>query len=434
MKQTFIKIFNNDPLHPQSILCLQVCAQSRPHFHRLLDSEHELFFLLSVILDRQSLAQNNASFAENLYSLRRISRRSCVIQTTPSELGVAKSANRSDHAASSTATNNLNSFAASLDRRQRFVSLVLVTLVPYLRAKLDSLYARHRDEETMAWRQRNMRGRGDGEIDNDAALPSAGREQSSTSTTAASSCRRRPSQSWIVYNIFAAKINIRSLLARLESYFENASAVVRKIFYQTYPYIYGAHEGARFMYQLLYMLGKSPYFSPELHLAGVTISRLTGQQAAQAQQNLSKRRAQRISAAERTDASAVIRFLRLGWIRFSNMISDHTKTSLIGAVFAFKLLEWWYTSAEQTLSTSKALPPPPPAPAIPPAKNGLPLPKDPSLCPLCKEKRTNPTIIATSGYVFCYPCAYKFVQYNGQCPVTRVPAQTRHLRRIYHGL
>jgi peroxin-12 len=50
---------------------LQVFAQRRPFAHRLLDWEDEIFGLISAILDRQSLSNHSASFADSLYGLRR---------------------------------------------------------------------------------------------------------------------------------------------------------------------------------------------------------------------------------------------------------------------------------------------------------------------------------------------------------------------------
>ena len=99
-----------------------------------------------------------------------------------------------------------------------------------------------------------------------------------------------------------------------------------------------------------------------------------------------------------------------------------------------QLLEWWYGSAEQRLGEKRALPPPPPPPALPPVPpeaGGLALPADPALCPLCRRRRTNPALVATSGYAFCYPCIHGEVAARGRCPVTHAPARLEHVRRLY---
>ncbi|RWW10651.1 hypothetical protein GW17_00025798 [Ensete ventricosum] len=43
------------------------------------------------------------------------------------------------------------------------------------------------------------------------------------------------------------------------------------------------------------------------------------------------------------------------------------------------------------------------------AKDGIPLPQDRTLCPLCSQKRMNPSVVAVSGFVFCYSCIFKYV-------------------------
>ena len=53
---------------------LQIFAQRRPMFHRLLDWEDEVFALITALLDRQSLQNGSSSFAESLYGLRRAGR------------------------------------------------------------------------------------------------------------------------------------------------------------------------------------------------------------------------------------------------------------------------------------------------------------------------------------------------------------------------
>lgn len=43
------------------------------------------------------------------------------------------------------------------------------------------------------------------------------------------------------------------------------------------------------------------------------------------------------------------------------------------------------------------------------AKDGIRLPADGKMCPLCTRPRTNPAVVATSGFVFCYTCAFHYV-------------------------
>ncbi|XP_040919337.1 peroxisome assembly protein 12 [Toxotes jaculatrix] len=52
-------------------------------------------------------------------------------------------------------------------------------------------------------------------------------------------------------------------------------------------------------------------------------------------------------------------------------------------------------------------------------------------CPLCRRLRTNTTVLSTSGFVFCYRCIYTYVKANRRCPVTGYPTELQHLIKIY---
>lgn len=103
-----------------------------------------------------------------------------------------------------------------------------------------------------------------------------------------------------------------------------------------------------------------------------------------------------------------------------------------GHCCGLQLLEWWYLSGEERLAANQKQTPPPPPPAPPlPHPEGVALPSDPSICPLCLTKRTNPAMAVVSGYVFCYPCLFNYVGRVGCCPVTRNPMTVAQMRRLY---
>lgn len=54
-----------------------------------------------------------------------------------------------------------------------------------------------------------------------------------------------------------------------------------------------------------------------------------------------------------------------------------------------------------------------------------------SLCPLCNKKRTNQCALSVSGFVFCYPCVFRYVKENNRCPLTHIPCSTKNIIRIY---
>lgn len=109
--------------------------------------------------------------------------------------------------------------------------------------------------------------------------------------------------------------------------------------------------------------------------------------------------------------------------------SDYSRGLLLTIVFLFKFLEWWYASESYLKPQKPTIPPPPRAPKR--ASGSLELPRDTSLCPMCKNKRTNPTLLSVSGYVFCYTCVQPHVQQHKNCPVAKIPATTAHLRRLF---
>jgi peroxin-12 len=277
---------------------------------------------------------------------------------------------------------------------------MLLTLVPYLRAKLDALYLE--------------------------AMATASRQTANSSTTATATSDSRTSSA--TSQPTSTQDSSSSLLQQID-YRRRAIEVFRAV----YPFLSSAHEAARFWYQLLYLLNKTPYFSPELHLLGLVVARVSVQDVAMAERRKEMRYNERLLWARQGRGGPLIQKIRETWVRVSSAAGTHTRSALILAVFGYKLLEWWYTSAEQKLGGQEAPPPPPPPPAPKPSPQGIRLPNDLGLCPLCRSKRVNSAMIATSGYVFCYPCAYKFVESHGCCPVTKITARVDQIRRLYLG-
>jgi peroxin-12 len=47
------------------------------------------------------------------------------------------------------------------------------------------------------------------------------------------------------------------------------------------------------------------------------------------------------------------------------------------------------------------------------------------------QVRTNPALLAASGYVFCYPCLRAHLDLHSHCPVTLEPATQDQIWKIY---
>lgn len=130
------------------------------------------------------------------------------------------------------------------------------------------------------------------------------------------------------------------------------------------------------------------------------------------------------------------------------------------SIFFFKFLEWWYQSdyyrKASTAGDTAEVPPPARIKVrycrtrlekaititfiispndfyirLKPHPEGLPLPRAANICPICLKSITNPTALS-SGYVYCYPCAYKQVEDHGRCPVTLMSCKTDELRKLYN--
>ena len=100
--------------------------------------------------------------------------------------------------------------------------------------------------------------------------------------------------------------------------------------------MHAAHEGARFAYQLLYLLDLTPYYSPGFHLLGLTVARVSGGELAEGQREQAARRGARLAAARRPGSLSPLGLLREARLRLGYLVSDHTRSTLILSAFAFK--------------------------------------------------------------------------------------------------
>lgn len=393
VRPTFFELVAAERLVPSLkaalVYALSVYAQRRPVFHGMLDYEDELFALATLLLDRQSLWTRDATFAESLYSLKRVHHRPAR-DTTPA----ASSSSNS----SSTGGTNGQPKAKRLTSRQKWATLLVVVGLPYARSKLQALYSRHHQPRT----NHHLLGF-------DAAFGDQFPQH-----TAPQQQQQQPGGEQ------HAGARGGGRLARLR-------AACLRMFVRAYPWVHAGTEGLVFVYQLAYLLEYSQHYSPALAILRQKVARVSGREVAEQQRELGAARARAVQRARAARGGA----LRGALVQAQHFVADHTRTALIVGVFGFKLLEWWFTSAEEQLAAQRALKPPPPPPAPRPHPHGVPLPLDPAACPLCGCQRTNPAQVIVSGYVFCYPCIYRYITEHGSCPVTCMPARLDHVRRVY---
>ena len=242
---------------------LSVYGQRSAFCRRLLDRQDEFFFLVRVLLEKATLRSSHASFSEAVYGMRRVaqSRSSRRVPQGPPTM---------------------------LTPAQRKLSLVLLTLAPFLKAKLMAMYKSSVSEEV------GEDGDGDEETDLSAAaaiLP----------------------------------------LLKQGRYSQAVKAISRKFF----PGAYTIAEGIDLCYKLAYLLQLSPYYSPLLHVLGLRVARVSPQDAA------ALRKAKDTARHAQLASSSKIGQL---FLKSRYFLNDKATSFIIVLVFAFKLVEWWYVA------------------------------------------------------------------------------------------
>jgi len=139
-------------------------------------------------------------------------------------------------------------------------------------------------------------------------------------------------------------------------------------------------------------------------------------------------------ARARASPSAPRRWALAALLRTRFLAEDYNKVALLALAVGCKSLEWWYNSGEEAareaLKTRSNLPPPP-APTPSSHASAKKLPRSSQVCPICRQRKEDPTCLTCSGYVFCYNCIMVHVKAHGKCPVTLIRATEEHVRRLY---
>lgn len=194
-----------------------------------------------------------------------------------------------------------------------------------------------------------------------------------------------------------------------------------RVYLATYPVIHMMWRGTLLAYQLAYVFGKSLHHSPFLRLAGLLLLNLTPNDLE--------------AFSQKSDAVTLMQLLkekRLKKLLLSlavksiSSISLFLSTGLSIGIFFLQFLDWWYARDHDAMSLLAL-----PKPDCPKQRIVSNLPKVVSICPLCNKVRTNDTVLAVTGYVFCYPCIFRYVKEKGCCPVTGYPVVADHLVRLF---
>jgi len=374
----------------------------------------EVYAALMFWIERWHLRESNASFAESFYQLRR----NPVIESSGmDEDGVlAMRKSRQDARYLPLLTSDI------------YKSMIGLILVPYLEAKLEEWWERNGGAARAVGLQFQPDDfPGDSEVSTIAA-----REEKRLNEALVQVAPENASQrAFIRLQLIRLAIATRAKLM--------APSINRGLL-TVYPYFAAAVKLVTLAYQILYLYGKSRYYDPWTHLAGLEVRRMAfrdykaQQDKEAAQPNLFK------LVPAMLNGSSVTSNQLVGGTK--HLLAQLLQYGLPMTVFFLRFLEWWYTSDYASTRGEKPIPPPPEKPPIlnPEAlqeaskaqeelwiRHREEVPQQ--MCPSCLKPLTNPTALS-SGYVLCYPCAFKATEI-GSCPVTGLPVESSQLRKVY---
>jgi peroxin-12 len=255
-----------------------------------------------------------------------------------------------------------------LTRRTILLSILEIVLLPYLTAKLDALHARA------------------------IASLDAQHNQTIASTTPTSSVTKSTSKA--------------------------VADVFRSQFVRWYPYLRKSVGFLEAMYQLAFCLGRTQYFSLWHHVWKYNVVRHVPPPE-------TPFNAGGQLATEMLNRPNTVRKKAMAWGAAA------VQYSVIVGVLGFKFFEWWYTPEVQELaqqSSTETAPPPPPIELFKPSI--VPIDTASVACPLCKEICTN-MAACPSGFVYCYPCVYAYVEEHGRTPQGGLPCTTNDIRKCW---
>jgi peroxin-12 len=285
LRPSFFELYASErltsTLRPALRFVLEVLSMRHPSLMTLAARSDELFAVSSTVLELSQLAKYSATMAESFYGLRR----------SPS-FSVSQALDLSKQ---------------RLSAVQVTASVVLSVMFPLGKSKLDELFAAQSGGVLRDLFQPS----GVGSLRNHRLSPRPGEANLSG---------RRPQ----TLREFARLL--RALAARLQA---------SQRFVDWYPLCSALYEGIPLIFNVLYMLGRTRYFSPSLALQGLVVRRLTGREM-QAQTAVRHNGLGR----EHRKGPALTSALASG----TDSILSCAKYAFIAGIFAFRFLEYYYAA------------------------------------------------------------------------------------------
>ncbi|KAI9297812.1 hypothetical protein K502DRAFT_287369 [Neoconidiobolus thromboides FSU 785] len=367
----------NDLFRPALRYILTVYAQRYPRYLiNMLSYYDELYVLLMLVIERHYLYDWNASFSESFYGLRRLKK------FTDNQM-IENYEAKSLETATQMVINN------DLSPKQINKSLFFLAFVPYFKCKMDDLY-------------QSLTGGEAARLLGDDLFEEEDEEEEMET-----SIKQKP--------ILKLGFTVKNKL--------------KKGFIAGYPFAHLFYHAIPLTYYIAYLFETSDYHSPVNQFLGLYIKRM-GEEDYRARDTRKQREMQKIMQ-NYSKLSRPKKILQLSFIILKYGI-NFLKILLPMSVFVLKFLEWWYSSNSFQKSNDSSIGPlpPPPEPIKVPNKNGLPLPSDNSSCAICLRKRSNPAMLST-GYTFCYPCIFQYIQEHSKCPITFHHVDLEDIRKLF---
>ncbi|KAF9905388.1 ubiquitin-protein ligase peroxin 12 [Linnemannia zychae] len=359
-------------LEPALRYVIAVYAQRYPRYLiRIVNRYEEFYAVLMFFVERHYLREYGASFAENFYGLKRVRAPRVVKQ---SKVNIDDESVASSAAAAAAASMSALPGSNKLRERDIRKSLLFLIGLPYVKCKMDEYYEK---------------------VSGGEAARLFGDEFTQEEE-----------------DLTGQPLGVRT------------KAMALKLFKKGYPFVNALYQLSILAHYIGYLYNKTPYYSPWLRLIGIEVKRMSAADYREIQQKAR-------STPART-SNSLIESVQNNILGLLSGSLDFLKVLLPMSIFFFKFLEWWYQSdyyrKASTAGDSAEVPPPA---RVKPHPEGLPLPREGNICPICLKAITNPTALS-SGYVYCYPCAYKQVEDHGRCPVTLMHCRTDDLRKLYN--
>ncbi|KAH9843881.1 cyclin-dependent protein kinase inhibitor [Rhodofomes roseus] len=209
---------------------------------------------------------------------------------------------------------------------------------------------------------------------------------------------------------------------------ESFAGRLRRMYKAVFPLLNATFEVWLLVHNIAYLFDQTPHYRPWLAWIGVDLRRVGIDDLRAAQQAMKPK-------LDPARTQGVFRSLRRLLLSSPRLLLDSLNVILPTAIFFVKFLEWWYSPS----SPARALSSSPLGPAVPPPSLARPHPQGLAVdekaygqCALCSRGLANATALP-SGYVFCYRCAYSYVERHGRCPVTLLPARVWELPAGHEG-